>query len=115
MRTGGVRTGGDGRWRSSHLRVSSITSARLRSPWAAETADRTVHAVMHVGWVPDETGGYRGRMAVLVKPNGLSGAACMAAIKPFRYLVVYPALFRAMEREWQARRLGIPRRTDGAR
>ncbi len=53
-------------------------------------ANRTVHSVMHVGWVPDGTGGYRGQMAVLVKPNGWFGAAYMAAIKPFRYLVVYP-------------------------
>jgi len=75
---------------------------QLHDEWAAETANRTVHAVMHIGWVPDETGGCRGRMAVLVKPNGPFGAAYMAAIKPFRYLVVYPALFRAMEREWQA-------------
>jgi hypothetical protein len=40
-------------------------------------------------------------MAVLVKPNGWLGAAYMAAIKPFRYLVVYPALMRAIERDWQ--------------
>ena len=69
--------------------------------WAAEMANRTVHSVMHVGWVPDGTGGYRGQMAVLVKPNGLLGAAYMAAIKPFRHLVVYPALMRAIERDWQ--------------
>ena len=30
---------------------------------------------MHIGWVPDGAGGYRGQMAVLVKPNGLLGAA----------------------------------------
>jgi Protein of unknown function (DUF2867) len=40
-------------------------------------------------------------MAVLVKPNGLFGAAYMVAIKPFRYLWVYPALMRQIEREWQ--------------
>lgn len=28
---------------------------------------------MHVGWVPDGSGGYRGQMAVLVEPNGLLG------------------------------------------
>src|SRR5260221_4037075 len=27
--------------------------------WAAEIVNRTVHAVMHLGWVPDRTGGYR--------------------------------------------------------
>jgi len=26
----------------------------------------------------------------------------MAAIKPFRYLIVYPALMRQIEREWEA-------------
>lgn len=71
--------------------------------WAAEMANRTVHGVMHIGWVPDGAGGYHGRMAVLVKPNGLFGALYMAAIKPFRYLGVYPALLRGIGREWQTR------------
>ena len=68
--------------------------------WAAEMANRTVHSVMHVGWVPDGAGCYRGQMAVLVKPNGRFGTAYMAAIKPFRHLIVYPALMRAIERDW---------------
>jgi hypothetical protein len=72
--------------------------------WATEMANRTVHSVMHIGWVPDEKGGYRGQMAVLVKPNGPFGAAYMAAIKPFRYLIVYPALMRSIERYWQTNR-----------
>ena len=50
-----------------------------------------------------ETGGYWGQMAVLVKPNGLFGAAYMVAIKPFRYLIVYPALMRLIGREWRER------------
>lgn len=74
----------------------------LEDEWAAEMANRTVHTVMHIGWVPDESGGYRGQMAVLVKPNGLFGAAYMAAIKPLRYLFVYPALMRSIERGWRA-------------
>ena len=49
---------------------------------------------MHLGWVPDDTGGYRGQMAVLVKPNGLLGKAYMAAIRPFRHLIVYPPMLR---------------------
>jgi hypothetical protein len=69
--------------------------------WATEMANRTVHSVMHIGWVPDGKGGYRGQMAVLVKPNGRFGSAYMAAIKPFRYLIVYPALMRSIERYWQ--------------
>jgi Protein of unknown function (DUF2867) len=74
----------------------------LEDEWAVEMANRTVHSVMHIGWVPDDDGGYRGQMAVLVKPNGRLGAAYMAAIKPFRYLFVYPALMRSIERDWQA-------------
>jgi hypothetical protein len=70
--------------------------------FAAEGANRTTHGVMHIGWVPDGAGGYRGQMAVLVKPNGLFGAAYMAAIKPFRHLIVYPALMRMIGREWRA-------------
>ena len=75
----------------------------LDDEWAAEIANRTVHGVMHLGWVPDGTGGYRGQMAVLVKPNGLFGAAYMAAIRPFRHLIVYPPMLRQIERTWWAR------------
>src|SRR5215216_1812248 len=75
----------------------------LGDEWAAESANRTMHGVMHLGWVPDGTGGYRGQMAVLVKPNGLLGSAYMATIRPFRHRIVYPALMREVEREWRAR------------
>jgi hypothetical protein len=59
-----------------------------------------MHGLMHIGWVPDGAGGYRGQMAVLVKPNGLLGIAYMTAIRPFRHLVVYPQTLRKIEREW---------------
>jgi hypothetical protein len=72
----------------------------LDDEWAAETANHTVHGVMHVGWVQDGSGGYRGQMAVLVKPNGPFGVAYMAAIKPFRYLLVYPPMMREVEHRW---------------
>jgi Protein of unknown function (DUF2867) len=70
--------------------------------WAAEIANRTVHGVLHLGWVPDGAGGYRGQMAVLVKPNGLFGKAYMAAIAPFRHLIVYPPLLRGIGQAWEA-------------
>ncbi|MFL5891364.1 MAG: DUF2867 domain-containing protein [Solirubrobacterales bacterium] len=73
----------------------------LENEFAAETANRTVHGVMHLGLVPDGMGGHRGQMAVLVKPNGRLGSAYMAAIKPFRHLIVYPPLLREIEREWR--------------
>lgn len=59
---------------------------------------------VHLGWVSDATGGYRGQMAVYVKPNGPLGSAYTAAIKPFRYMIVYPALMRQIGREWRAHR-----------
>ena len=69
--------------------------------WAAEIANRTVHGVVHMGWVEDGAGGYRGQMAVLVKPNGALGSAYMVAIKPFRHLFVYPQMIREFGRAWQ--------------
>ncbi len=74
----------------------------LKDEWAAEIANRTVHGVMHLGWVSDGSGGYRGQMAVLVKPNGLLGIAYMAAIRPFRHLIVYPRMTRQIGHDWRA-------------
>jgi hypothetical protein len=71
--------------------------------FAAEIANQTMHGVLHLGWVAEGGGGYRGQMAVYVRPNGLLGNAYMAAIKPFRHLVVYPQMLRAMERRWRER------------
>ena len=76
--------------------------------FAAEVANGTVHGVMHIGRVPDGGDGFRARMAVLVKPNGLLGHAYMAAIKPFRYLLVYPALMRDGAEAWAAVRTSTP-------
>jgi uncharacterized protein DUF2867 len=75
----------------------------LENEFAAEIANRTMHGVLHLGWVPDQTGGYRGQMAVLVKPNGLLGTGYMPAIKPFRHLIVYPPMLRQIERAWRVR------------
>jgi hypothetical protein len=68
---------------------------------ALEVANRTMHGVLHLGWVPDGAGGYRGQMAVLVKPNGPLGTAYMAAITPFRHLIVYPQMLAAIGRAWR--------------
>jgi hypothetical protein len=50
--------------------------------WAAEIVNRTVHGVLHLGWVQTPSGEYRGQMAVLVKPNGLLGAAYWSRSRP---------------------------------
>jgi hypothetical protein len=70
---------------------------------AMEIANQTVHGVLHVGWVDDGVGGYRGQMAVLVRPNGLIGRAYLAAIAPFRHLIVYPLMMRDIRRNWNQR------------
>ncbi len=68
---------------------------------ALEIANRTMHGVLHLGWVADGTGGHRGQMAILVKRNGLLGSAYMAAIAPFRHVLVYPAMLREIKRRWR--------------
>jgi hypothetical protein len=75
----------------------------LDDEFAADSANRTMHGVMHIGWVPDADGGFRGQMAVLVKPNGVLGRVYMSAIRPFRHLIVYPTMMRDWERAWRRR------------
>lgn len=75
----------------------------LEDEWAAEVANRTMHGVVHLGRVPDRRGGFHAIMAVYVKPNGWFGRAYMAAIRPFRRLVVYPLMLRQLARSWESR------------
>ncbi len=86
--------------------VPFTTLYMLDDEFAAELDNRTVHGVIHLGWVPDSVDGgdghYRGQLAILVKRHGLLGTAYMAAIKPFRYLLVYPLILRQLERTWRA-------------
>jgi hypothetical protein len=70
---------------------------------AAELSNRTVHGVVHLAWAEQDEGRYQGQMAVYVKPRGRFGQAYMALIKPFRYLIVYPALMRQFGRAWDRR------------
>lgn len=75
---------------------------QTREEYVAEIANRTVHALLHLGWVEDESdpGVHRAQLAVLVKTNGRLGQGYMAFIKPFRYLIVYPAMLRTIARRW---------------
>jgi len=87
-----------------------LTSLYLTADeFAAEIANHTMHGILHFGWVADGSGGYRGQMAIYAKPNGILGNAYMAAIKPFRYLIVYPQMLRTMERRWHERPEREPR------
>jgi hypothetical protein len=78
---------------------------RTEDEFAAEISNQTVHGVMHVAWVGrDSDDDHEAQMAVYVKPRGRFGQAYMAFIKPFRYLIVYPALQRQLARTWSRRR-----------
>jgi hypothetical protein len=78
---------------------------RTEDEFAAEVSNRTVHGVMHIAWVErDDDDLHEAQMAVYVKPRGRFGQAYMAFIKPFRYLIVYPALERQLARTWSRRR-----------
>lgn len=79
------------------------TVYELHDESANELANKTVHTIMHLGWVPANNGDHELRMAALVRPNGLFGRLYMAAIAPFRHLIVYPALTRQWERAWRER------------
>ena len=70
---------------------------------ASEMSNQTVHGVAHLAWVDQGSGRFQGRMAVYVKPRGRFGAAYMAAIKPFRHWIVYPALMGQFGRAWERR------------
>ena len=80
------------------MRLSSLY--RHDNEWAAEASNNAVHAVLHVGWV--HTGGdqYRGQLAVLVKTTSPSGRLYLAAIAPFRRIVIYPFITRTIRRRW---------------
>ncbi|MGW1998128.1 DUF2867 domain-containing protein [Embleya sp. NPDC001921] len=73
---------------------------QLDNEAARELANRTVHTIMHLGWVRTDGDNYELRMAALVKPNGTFGRLYMGFIAPFRYLIIYPALTHQWERAW---------------
>ena len=76
---------------------------RTEDEFAAELSNQTVHAVIHLAWVDQGGGRYRGQMAIYVKPRGRFGKEYMALIAPFRHWIVYPSLLRQIERAWNAR------------
>ena len=77
---------------------------RTHDEWAAEISNATVHGVVHLAWVEQGGGRYRGQMGVYVKPRGKLGEIYLMLIQPFRHLIVYPALMRQIGRAWDARR-----------
>lgn len=75
----------------------------LSDEFAAETLNKTVHGVIHIGWVPDGEGRWRAQLAILVRRKGALGDLYMRAIAPFRHRIVYPALLGRLGKEWDRR------------
>lgn len=73
----------------------------LDNEWAAEVDSPMLHGVIHIGQIRTETG-FGAHMAVLVKRHGVRGAAYMAMIRPFRYLLVYPPMLEEIGQRWSA-------------
>jgi hypothetical protein len=76
---------------------------RTDDEFAAEISNQTVFGVLHLAWVDRGAGRHQAQMAVYVKPRGAFGRGYMALIRPFRHLIVYPALMRQIGRTWSAR------------
>ncbi|MEL6534837.1 MAG: DUF2867 domain-containing protein [Bacteroidota bacterium] len=66
----------------------------------SEIENKTVLAAAHFGRVPRQDGTYGVQMTVYVKPKGRLGAAYMQLIKPFRLLIVYPAMLKLIGQQW---------------
>jgi hypothetical protein len=95
----GAEAGGDASPESAFELVYLTESESLR-----EIKNATVHALLHLARVPldpaDPTGPWAPQMAVYVKPRGRLGRFYMALISPFRHLVVYPTMMRAVAEAW---------------
>lgn len=72
----------------------------LREEMLSEIENETVLAAAHFGRVVNNEGKYKVQMTIYVKPKGWFGAFYMALIKPFRLIIVYPAMLSLIGRQW---------------
>jgi Protein of unknown function (DUF2867) len=77
---------------------------RFESEQLSELRNSTVHGFVSLSMRPTADG-YLAYLAIFVKPVHRFTRLYMTAIAPFRRLVVYPVIIRAVQREW-ARRHG---------
>jgi hypothetical protein len=85
---------------------------RFEDEQLSELRNATVHAFMSLS-IRTVPGGYLAYLGVFVRPVHRLTGLYMAAIAPFRRLVVYPALIRKIQRAWADRYGG--ERVSGAR
>lgn len=67
-----------------------------------EVSNQTIHALLHFGWVDGPGGTKQPELAIYIKTRGAMSRLYMRLIGPFRHVVVYPAWFGKMAREWPA-------------
>lgn len=72
-----------------------------------EIENKTVLAAIHLSRVPLDSGRGAVHLAVYTLPKGKLGRAYMAAIKPFRLWIVYPAIMRAVTAHWERHRYEV--------
>lgn len=80
---------------------SFVPVYNLEQESLSEIENATVHAAIHLGRVPIEDNKFTVNMTIYVKPKGTFGNLYMLLIKPFRLLIVYPALLRMIKRRWE--------------
>lgn len=73
----------------------------LREEMLSEIENETVLAAAHFGRVEKADGKFGVQMTIYVKPKGWFGHIYMAFIKPFRLMIVYPAMLAMIGRQWK--------------
>jgi hypothetical protein len=66
-----------------------------------EISNRTIHALLHLGWVDAPSGAKTVELAVYIKSRGRLSDLYMALIKPFRHALVYPPWIARLCRLWR--------------
>jgi hypothetical protein len=79
---------------------------RFEDEQLSELRNSTVHAFVSLS-IRAAPGGYLAYLGVFVRPVHRFTWLYMAAIAPFRRLVIYPALVRKMQRAWARRYDGL--------
>ena len=75
---------------------------RFENEQLSERRNATVHAFMSLSMHPTP-GGYLAYLAVYVRPVHPLTRLYMLAIRPFRHLIVYPAMVQNVQRTWDLR------------
>jgi hypothetical protein len=66
-----------------------------------EFSNKTVHALMHTGWIHKYDNYYTAQLAVYAKTRGRLGDLYMKLIMPFRRCVIYPVLMENIKIRWE--------------